>query len=207
MSSSKATFFADLPELLVQEKITNLQDLEEAFRESARTKESLLDTLIRLGKFDDKALVHLLSDRLGYTAINPAIFTIDRDLIHLLPKQVAEKYLLLPISRYEKTLTVAFANPANLKAIDELQAITGMRIKPTVAAVGVLKKLITRYYSENYSPDTENKVGVEDQMDNLVKMIEEYLDELTIKMLSTPIQHDGFRLFYRKRVFVTSLRS
>lgn len=179
--TARDAYYADLHEILVLEKVVAKADLDEALREVQRTKESLVEVLFRLDKIDDKALVHVLSSRYGFTAVNPAVFVIENELLELIPRKIAEKHLVLPISLYENTLTVAFANPTNLKAIDEIKAITGKRIKIAVAAFSILKKLMTKYYAES-GPGTPGSVP-KDKIDDLVKMIED--EQQDVVMSST----------------------
>lgn len=169
---SRDSLFTDLPQILVQEKVIRPEDLAEIEREANRTKAPLLDVLTHSERFDDKALVHVFSNRFGYTAVNPAVFIPDEALIQMVPRKFAERYLALPLSRYENTLTVAFANPMDLRAIDELLAITGLRIKPVVASVSILKKLIAHYYSGGTAKGG-GKQPVGEEIDDLVKMIQE----------------------------------
>ena len=161
----------DLKELLLSEKVITLEDLNAVLTEHDKSKESLVDTLLRVGKFDDKALARILSRYYGFPIINPAVFVIDQPLLALIPRKIAEKYTAMPITRHEKTLTVALANPTNIKAIDELRSITKMRIKPAVAASGTLKKFIMKYYAEGPAAKESEPAG--EQLDDLVKMIKE----------------------------------
>lgn len=164
----------DLKDILLREAIVTSDVLTEILREHDRTKASLLDIMIQIGKFDEKKLVSVLSRHYGCTAVNPSILVIDKELLDLVPKEFAEKYMALPVTRHERTLTVAFANPTNLKAIDELRAITGLRIKPTVSQVSVLKKYIDKCYVQKSGPEGMTTSGEEHghEIDDLVKMIE-----------------------------------
>ena len=173
--ASRDTAKMDLKDLLLREGIVPPDALNEILREQEKGHEHLLDLLIRFGKFNEKKLVSLFSNHYGYTCINPSVFIIEPELIALVPKAAAEKFLALPITRLENTLTVAVANPTNLKAIDELRAITGMRIKTVVAEVRLLKKHIAKYYNQSASSPNLGEASEskdKQQLDDLVKMIE-----------------------------------
>lgn len=165
---SKDNLHVDIKDALLKGKVITPEALNEIAKEQAATRESLIDIIIRLGRCDENALVHVLNHHYGYPTINPAVFVIDRPLLDLISKGLAEKYLALPVSRFEKTLTVAFANPTNLKAIDEVSAMTGMRVKPVVAPAGILRKFINKYYGKGKGGETV--LGGE-QLDHIVKMI------------------------------------
>jgi len=178
--SSGESFYLNLQKMLLREKVVSPEDLHEALRQRDKSRESLIESLIRLGKCNEKELVRVLSQEFGYTAVNPTVFVIDRELISLVPKKIAEKYIVLPISKFENTLTVAFADPTNLAAIDELHMATQLRIKPAVAQVSILRKYIQKAYSDG--PSEPGSGGADkdynEELDNISKAIEvEHADE------------------------------
>ncbi len=165
---------SDLKDILLKEGILNPEHLNFVLKEQEKSKQPLLDVLIRVGKFDEKKLVRVMNEHYGFTAVNPSVFVIDRQLIRMIPKEAAEKYTALPMSLFERTLTVAFANPLNLKAVDEVQAITKMRIKVAVSEASILKRYIDIYYTQGAMEEAaaESARGGE-KLDDIVKMIED----------------------------------
>lgn len=195
--------FAELQKTLLNENVLSPADMHEALREQAETHEPLLDVLIRMGKCDEKLLVQVLSREFGFTSVNPAIFVIEPQILALIPKKVAEKYTALPISLFEKTLTVAFSNPMNLQAVDELHAITRLRIKPAVAQHKILKKYVQKYYSPEGGASSAAApvpaMDYEQEMDNIVKAIEhEHSDDLqTSELMKVAFESPVIKLVNR----------
>ncbi len=195
--------FAELQKTLLNENVLSPADMHEALREQTETHEPLLDVLIRLGKCDEKLLVQVLSREFGFTSVNPAIFVIEPQVLALIPKKVAEKYTALPISLFEKTLTVAFSNPMNLQAVDELHAITRLRIKPAVAQHKILKKYVQKYYSPEGAASSAAMpvpaMDYEQEMDNIVKAIEhEHSDDLqTSELMKVAFESPVIKLVNR----------
>ncbi len=174
--AQKEEFRGDLKEKLLRLGVIGPDVLNEALREQEETKQPFLEVLLKQGKVDEKKLLSVFISEFGHTSVNPNVFLIEKEILAKIPQKTAEKYCVLPISIYEKTLTVAFANPTNLKAVDEVKAITGMRVKVVVAEATSLKKCIQKYYapeaaanSATSAPSTpEESQG----MDEIVKMIE-----------------------------------
>jgi len=195
--------FAELQKTLLNENVLSPADMHEALREQTETHEPLLDVLIRLGKCDEKLLVQVLSREFGFTSVNPAIFVIEPQVLALIPKKVAEKYTALPISLFEKTLTVAFSNPMNLQAVDELHAITGLRIKPAVAQHKILRKYVQKYYSPEGGASSAAApvpaMDYEQEMDSIVKAIEhEHSDDLqTSELMKVAFESPVIKLVNR----------
>lgn len=140
----------DLKEALLRARVVSAADLQQALREQARNpkKPHFLDLLLQSGKCNEKKLVSVLCEEYGYRLVSLKMLIIDKEVLQLIPRKVAEAYGCLPISLFEKTLTVAVANPANIKVLDELQAITGKRVRTSVAEYSQLKEYIQKSYQE-----------------------------------------------------------
>lgn len=69
-------------------------------------------------------------------------------LIANLPYAFAKKHLLIPLDETPQQLTVAFANPLNLQAIDELRLMLDKEICPVVAPSHHIQTLIDRCYHQ-----------------------------------------------------------
>lgn len=167
----------DLKDKLLRAGILTLDILNEVLREQEKNHLTLIDALIQFGKYDEKKLMMFIVKEYGFSSINPSIFIIEREILKNIPQKMAEKYTLLPVSIYEKTLTVAFANPANVKVVDEIRAVTSYRIKPVVAEAGIIRKCIQKYYGDAQLAAGSAPAAVADEkqaqnLDDLVKMIE-----------------------------------
>ncbi len=163
----------DLKDLLLQEGVVTLEELNQALHECEKNKSTLLDTLLSKEKAQTRKIMQLLAQHYNYSIVNPELIIVEPEILQLLPKDAIKKYVCLPLSRYENTLTIAFANPLNLKVLDEVRAICGLRIKAVVADAALLKKAFTRYYDQAAAPSQALDTGEGgEQLDDLVKMID-----------------------------------
>ncbi|HOW87742.1 MAG TPA: ATPase, T2SS/T4P/T4SS family [Candidatus Omnitrophota bacterium] len=168
---------SDLREALVRSGTVKPEDLYQASQEQAKSgqKSHFLDILLDHGKCDEKKLVQLLVSEYGYRLVSLKMLVIHKDVLKLIPKKAAEEHVCLPVSLFEKTLTVAFANPTNLKVLDQLQAATGMRIRASVAEYSMLKEYIKKCYQEE-APAYEEAAAAEEsggeELVDLAKMVE-----------------------------------
>jgi type IV pilus assembly protein PilB len=165
----------DLKEALVRAGVISSVDLQEALQEQARSakKTHFLDMLLQAGKCDEKKLVNLFCEEYGYRIVSLKMLIIDKDVLKLIPRKIAEAYGCLPIALFENTLTVAVANPTNIKVLDELQALTGKRIRSSVTEYSQLKEYIEKSYQGENAPAEEivPDEGTEDLM-SLANMVE-----------------------------------
>ncbi|MBU9888711.1 MAG: Flp pilus assembly complex ATPase component TadA [Candidatus Omnitrophica bacterium] len=134
----------DLKEALVTGGISRAEDVQWAIREYEKgpRKGNFLDLLLEAGKCNEKKLVELLTAQYSYGLVSLKMFVSHWEVLKLVPRRFAETYCCLPVSLHEKTLTVAFANPTNLRVIDEVQVITGRRVRVAVAEYSLLKEKI-----------------------------------------------------------------
>lgn len=131
---------------LIGKGLLTEKEFEQFLEESKRTHKSIVEILYHSGRVVEKELVMLLSHIFGYPPVNVTTFIIEPEVLKLIPKQVAKKYQVLPVTRQERTLTVALADPMNIPALDDVHALAGLRIKPALAAPSQLEEAIGRYY-------------------------------------------------------------
>ncbi len=102
--------------------------------------------LVQMGFVAEEQVTACLSRQFGVPSVNLANYGIDREVIKLIPMEVAKKYLVMPISRVGMTLTVAMSDPSNVFAIDDIKFMTGYNIEAVVAAeAGVIEAIKKNY--------------------------------------------------------------
>ena len=137
-----------LGELLVRENLISLAQLQRAHDEQRQSGERLGYTLTKLGFIDETELTQFLSKAYGVPSISLADFDIKREVIDLVPKEVATRHLCIPVNRAGGTLIVAMADPSNLTAIDDLKFLTSYNIEVVVASEAAIREAITKYYEK-----------------------------------------------------------
>lgn len=131
---------------LVQRGCLSESEFDQCLEEARRSHRSLIEALYHAKKIAEKEVVLVLSQLFGYPCINVATFIIEPEVLQRISKEAAEKYHVLPVTEYEKTLTVAMADPTNLRALDDIRALSGLRIKAALAAPSQLEEAVRKYY-------------------------------------------------------------
>ncbi|MFL5349426.1 MAG: type IV-A pilus assembly ATPase PilB [Hyalangium sp.] len=137
-----------LGELLVRENLITVQALRKAQEEQQKSGARIGTALIRTGAIEESKLTDFLSKQYGVPAINLKDFDIDPEIIKLVPKEVAEKHLVIPVNRAGPSLIVAMCDPSNIYAVDDLKFLTGYNIESVVASEISIREAIERYYAE-----------------------------------------------------------
>ena len=91
----------------------------------------------------------VLSEEMGIPPINLSRYKIDPSLIQLVPRKLAYRYKMLPISRMGSLLTVAMVDPLNIFAIDEIKSLTGFQIGVLITTDKDMDEAIDQYYGES----------------------------------------------------------
>jgi len=137
-----------LGELLVRENLISIQQLRKAQEEQQKNGTRIGSALIKTGAIEECKLTDFLSRQYGVPAINLKDFDIDSEIIKLVPKDVAEKHLVIPVNRAGPSLIVAMCDPSNIYAVDDLKFLTGSNIEPVVASEISVREAIEKYYAE-----------------------------------------------------------
>ncbi len=150
-SRTKQDMPTQIGELLVKENLITADQLEAALKQQRQSGGRLGSILISLGFVEDDDITSLLSRKYGVPSINLAYFEIDPAVIKLIPAEVAQKYMVVPLSRVGSTLTVASVDPTNVFAMDDIKFMTGFNVEPVVATEASISEALDKYYGTPHS--------------------------------------------------------
>jgi type IV pilus assembly protein PilB len=156
-----------LGELLIRENLITPEQLRQALDHLSANGGKLGRALVKLGLIADDDLTMALAQQYGLPAANLAELDIDPNAVGLIPMETALRHLVLPVSRFGASLTVATADPTNVFALDDIKFRTGFNIEPVVASEAAIADAIKRFYGD--VEDAERKKEIED----LVSFIDE----------------------------------
>lgn len=104
--------------------------------------------LIELGFISEKQMLQALAARLALQLVDISTLSVNLDAVEKMPRQLAEKYHILPADITENELVVVANDPLNLYAFEDIRQLTGMPITVWLAELKPLDKAIDYYYSE-----------------------------------------------------------
>ncbi|HEX7177660.1 MAG TPA: type IV-A pilus assembly ATPase PilB [Pyrinomonadaceae bacterium] len=154
---------AKLGEILVRENLLTPQQLREALDYQREHGGRLGFNLVKLGLVADDMITAVLSRQYGVPSVNLELFDIDETVLRLIPREVAEKYSVLPLSRVGATLTLAMVDPTNVFAMDDIKFMTGLNIEPVVVSEAGVQGAIDNYYDQSREIEL---VGASDDYDH-----------------------------------------
>ncbi|HHN74753.1 MAG TPA: type IV-A pilus assembly ATPase PilB [Acidobacteria bacterium] len=137
-------------DLLLSEGLITREALAEALERQKAEGGKLGYHLVQTGAVNEEDLVHLLSEQYGIPAIDlRSLFPhVDRDLLDLIPEEIAGRYLVFPVHKTGNILTLAMADPTNVVALDDIRFRTGCEVEPVLASEFALREAIEHSYEE-----------------------------------------------------------
>jgi type IV pilus assembly protein PilB len=137
-----------LGRLLIDNGLITEDALNNALADQAASGERLGHYLVEKGLVQESDLVRLLSDQYGVPAAEIDDLEVLKNLLDLVPAEMARRYLLVPVQVNDRVLEVAMVDPTDVVAMDDLKFATGLRIQPMVASERAIKEAIARLYGE-----------------------------------------------------------
>ena len=150
--------------------------------------------LLELGYISEEDLQLALAAQVGMETVNLDDIEVPAEALATISAQMANTYNIIPVNfdSSQNLLTVALASPDNFQATDDLQTLTGYRIKARISNADQIKRALDRFYPEDAGQSVEDIIGEISSDDDLARFegrgdsID--LDELKDMVESTPVK-------------------
>lgn len=137
-----------LGRILLTRKLVSQETLEHALEEQRRTGHGkpLASFLADKGIVREEDALRALSEQYGVPGIELSQVAILLEHLGIVPRELAESQLILPVLVRGERLFVATANPSEKRVLDELEFVTGKKVYAYVALSDPLVRTITAAY-------------------------------------------------------------
>lgn len=146
-----------LGEILVEEGLITQDQLRIALMEQKKTREPLGKVFVSLGFVTDAVMRDALAEASGQETIDLANVVADSEAVKRIPKEIAQRYGVLPITfdKDNHVLTVAMADIFNVVALDKIAALLGgeVELKPLATSESEIAAAIDQFYGFELSVD------------------------------------------------------
>ena len=137
-----------LGELLIEIGMITKSDLEAALKAQKTQGGMIGEVIVSLGLAKEEDIAYTLSLQYGFPYLPLQNYEVPKEMVKIIPKEVAVKYCLVPIDQIGNTLTVAMANPLNPQAIDQVEYISKCEIQIFVATASDVRETIAKFYGQ-----------------------------------------------------------
>lgn len=154
--AKKRTYLSNLRlgEILINQGLINSEQLKKALEtQKIENKKKIGEILVNQGAINQKQLNQALQYVYETEYIELDDVILDPEIIALIPKRIAMRYKLVPLSKENNTLTVAMANPLDVNAIDYIKEYTHLDVNPKFASENEIINALTNYYEGGYHID------------------------------------------------------
>lgn len=172
-----------LGDLLIEVGLLTREQLDEALKIQRTTGKKLGEVLNDEKIVSEKQIIEALEFQLGVPHIDITKVSIDAECVKLIDETLAKRYLLIPLFKKGKTLTVAMSDPTNIFAIDDIRMSTGLEINPVIGTKKEIVASIEQYY------DTENakKALEEFEKDETLEEVEALNESELTQLNNAPV--------------------
>jgi general secretion pathway protein E/type IV pilus assembly protein PilB len=82
----------------------------------------------------------------GVEFVNLGDMRLTDEVISAIPRHIAKKYSVVPVSKHDGTVTVAISDPSDLDTLDSLKHLLNLDVVPQVASPDDIEEALGRYY-------------------------------------------------------------
>ena len=113
---------------------------------AAQDDEPVMDVLARDGGVSKLDMLKALAGQFGMETITLTGLDIPREVLDMVPGDVAQRYKVVPVFKHESVLTVALGDPLDVDTLDGLRYVLKCNVEGVVAPPEEIEKAIANYY-------------------------------------------------------------
>lgn len=181
-----------LANLLIEEGLVQASKIEFAVKASAEQGKSLIAYLLSNKILDNEVLVHATSHVSGIPYVNLENTTIPQDVLDLIPLDIAERNMAVPIAEVQGRLAIAMLDAMNIQSVDYLSTLIQRPIKVFMASQESIKHILDQYKTDLSGVDAlaENIDSQEAQAQENKRVVQTIVQDSPIsKALNTILEY------------------
>jgi type IV pilus assembly protein PilB len=176
--------------LLTEEGLVSEDVLRGVENDAAKTNKPLLAALTEQGIVDEELLTHAIAQVSGVPYVNLSNSLIDQDVLSLLPEDIAERFMAVPLAEVQNRLAVAMIDANNVQAVDYLANRIQRPIKVFMASEAGVRHVLDQYRTDLSSVDEAAEVSQEEAARDSDKDIKTIVQDSPIsRALSTILEY------------------
>lgn len=145
MSVLSATAQTQVEDTLVEQKIISRADLAELKVQAKDSGTPLFSLLVTTGRVTNEQLTKTSAHIAKIPYVNLTEAKIDPKVLELLPQDVAERYMAVPLGEMQNRLVVAMLEADNVQAVDFLSNRIGRPLKVYSASEEGIRQVLHQY--------------------------------------------------------------
>lgn len=137
-----------MTQLLVEEGLVTLETINQVREEAAQTSKPLIALLLEKNVVTDELLTHASAQVSGVPYVNLTNSLIDENVLNLLPQDIAERFMAVPLAEIQNRLAVAMIDANNVQAVDYLAGKIQRPLKVFMASEMSVRHVLDQYKTD-----------------------------------------------------------
>ena len=183
---------ARLAKLLSEEGLVRAEVISQSVENANAANQSLIAYFLENKIVDNEILVHAISYVSGVPYVNLATSSIDQSILDLVPLDIAERNMAVPIAEVQNRLAVAMLDATNVQAVDYLSSLIQRPLKVFMASQESIRHVLDQYKTDLSTVDAiAEKTELSDAADADMKRSAQTIiqDSPISKALSTILEY------------------
>ncbi|MEO8785206.1 MAG: GspE/PulE family protein [Candidatus Saccharimonadales bacterium] len=147
MSVLSAETVAQVENRLVKDGLVPAAKLKEAKSQAVNKNSPLFSYLVSSGSLTNEQLTKTVATVTNVPYVNLSQAHIDTEVLALLPQDIAERYMAVPLGNIQHRLVVAMLDADNVQAVDFLANKIGRPLKVYAASEEGIRRVLSQYHS------------------------------------------------------------
>ena len=137
-----------LEALLVEDKLLTEKQIEAHRKAASDTGTPLIAEHIQSKAITDEKLTQTIAKERGVPYVNLSSTLIDQKVLALLPKDIAERYMAVPLGEMDSRLAVAMLDANNVQAVDFLANKIQRPLRVYMASEPSIRHVLDQYHTD-----------------------------------------------------------
>ncbi len=142
------TSYISLGQMLKEKGIISEEQLCRALAYQKKQSIRLGEALTEMGFTDYEDIIGCLAEQFGFQIINPMTVSIPEDVIAVIPKNIAKKHNIIPITKQGGLLIVAISDPLDIGTLEDLRFRLNINVECVLATKKNIEDAIIKYYDK-----------------------------------------------------------
>ncbi len=155
-----------LESLLVEDKLLSAADVAKYKQIANENKVPFLSYLVQEKHLTSEQFTKVMSRVLGLPYVNLMASKVNPAILNLLPQDVAERFMAVPLGEMQHRLAVAMLDPNNVQAVDFLSNKIGRALKVYMASEDGIRHILDQYNTDLQEGVSDALTSADDLLDN-----------------------------------------
>lgn len=148
--------------LMQEEGLVSADAIKKASDRAVKETKPLLTILTADGAIDNELLTHGIAQVSGVPYVNLTNTIVDQSILSLLPSDIAERFMAVPLAEVQNRLAVAMIDANNVQAVDYLANRIQRPLKVFMASEAGVRRVLDQYKTDLSSVDAAARVSQEE---------------------------------------------